>query len=326
MSAPVRIGVLGAGAVAQYALFKPVSRVGGLDIVAVAARDQARAEKYAAEHGIPEGTTYQRLLDDPRIEAVYIALPNSLHCEWTLKALEAGKAVLCEKPLGANAGEAQIMADAGGLLMEALHWRYHPQSDRMKRIIADGQLGALRQIDFSFIVPGKYFQPDDIRFRLDLAGGATMDLGYYGVSFLRQVAGEPEAVIEARPQEIAPGVDGGMKAMLRFPGGCTARMDLTLVGETDDFVISADIVGEKGRMHIVNPVHPQNGRGLELEIDGARTILKPEPMPTYDWQALAFADNIRNGTPVRATGAEGVANMRVIDDIYRAAGMNPRAT
>jgi predicted dehydrogenase len=326
VAAPIRIGIMGAGAVAQYALIKPAERNPGvLDIAAVGARDTARAAEYAARHGIRGATTYQGLLDDPEIEAVYIATPNALHCEWTLKALAAGKAVLCEKPIGSNAAEAERMAAAGGLLVEALHWRYHPQTARMRALLDAGALGALRSIDFTFLVPGRYFEPDDIRFQRDLSGGAAMDVGYYAVSFLRVAAGaEPEAVLNARAVEVAPGVDGAMTAELRFPGGCVGRLDVSLVAERDDFAIAAEIVGERGRLRIVNPVHPQNGGGLELETDGRTSVTPPEAMPTYDWQARAFAVNVRDGAPVLATAADAAANMRVIDDLYRAAGMRPR--
>ncbi|MEN3976852.1 Gfo/Idh/MocA family oxidoreductase [Emcibacter sp. SYSU 3D8] len=329
MTAPVRLGVLGAGAIAKYGLFAPVSRVGGIEIVAVGARDAARAGEYAAENGIPRGDTYQALLDDPDIEAIYVALPNSLHCEWTVKALEAGKAVLCEKPLASNEAEARIMAEAaartGGLLVEAVHWLYHPQSPRTKEIVDAGTLGALREIEFTFLVPGKYFTADDIRFSTVLSGGATMDLGYYAISFLRFVGGEP-AIAKAVATEFKPGIDGTMKAEMRFPGGCIGRMDLSLNYDADDFIIRAVITGERGRMILENPVHPSRGGGIELEIDGVRTVEAPHSRATYDWQALAFAANVREGTPVLTTAEEGIANMRVIDDVYRAAGMKPRGT
>lgn len=329
MAAPVRLGVLGAGAIAKYGLFAPVSRVGGIDIVAVGARDAARAAEYARENGIPRGATYQALLDDPDIEAVYVALPNSLHCEWTVKALEAGKAVLCEKPCASNEGEARIMAEAakrtGGILVEAVHWLYHPQTPRMKQILDAGALGALREIKFNFLVPGKYFTPDDIRFSTVLAGGATMDLGYYAVSFLRYVGGEPE-ITSATATEFRPGIDGAMVAEMRFPGGCVGHMDLSLNYGADDFVISAEIVGERGRMILENPVHPSRGGGVELEIDGVRTVEAPHKRATYDWQALGFAANVRDGAPILTPAEEGIANMRVIDDVYRAAGMKPRGT
>ena len=279
MSDPVRIGILGAGAVAKYALIAPARRDNGIVVASVAARDADRAAAYAAANGIPRASTYDEMLADPEIEAVYVAMPNSLHCDWTLKALDSGKAVLCEKPL----------------------------------------------IDFTFLVPGKYFQPDDIRFRRDLSGGAVMDLGYYAISFLRFVAGaEPESILRADAVQIAPDVDGAMKAEMRFPGGCVARMNLSLVDEADDFTIAAEITGERGRMSIVNPVHPQNGRGLDVIVDGATRNHPPEKPATYDWQARAFARNVREGTPVLTTAREGAAIMQVIDDVYRAAGMNPR--
>jgi predicted dehydrogenase len=329
MAAPVRLGVLGAGAIAKYGLFAPVSRVGGIEVVAVGARDAARADEYAKENGIPRGDTYQGILDDPSIEAVYNALPNSLHCEWTVKALEAGKAVLCEKPFASNETEARIMADAakrtGGILVEAVHWLYHPQSPRMKALIEAGAVGALREINFRFLVPGKYFTADDIRFSPALSGGATMDLGYYAISFLRYVGGEPE-IISAAASEARPGIDGAMNAEMRFTGGAIGRMDLSLNYDAEDFVIAAEIIGERGRMILENPVHPSRGNGIEMDVGGVRTVEAPHSRATYDWQALAFAAVVRDGAPILTTADEGIANMRVIDQIYRAAGMKPRGT
>jgi predicted dehydrogenase len=322
---PVRIGILGAGTVATYALMKPVERnPGHLEIVSVAARDADRAAAYAAKYGIPGSSTYEAMLDDPDIDAVYIATPNALHCEWSLKAIDAGKAVLCEKPLGSNADEAERMAEAGGLLVEALHTRYHPQTARMRSMLEEGVLGNVREISCTFLVPRRYFQPDDIRFQAELSGGATMDVGYYATSFMR-IAGlaEPE-VVRAAAVEVAPGVDGAMKAELRFPNGAVGRMNLSLIDDADDFTIAGEIIGERGRIGIVNPVHPQHGRGLELDIAGETKVIPPEAMPTYDWQTIDFAANVREGTPVLATAEDAVRNMRVIDDIYRAAGMRPR--
>ncbi|MDA0339630.1 MAG: Gfo/Idh/MocA family oxidoreductase [Proteobacteria bacterium] len=327
MQNPVSIGVLGCGAVADYALFAPVNEDGALVVAAVAARDVSRAEDYAKKYDVPRALTYDALIADPDIESIYIAVPNSLHLEWAIKALEAGKAVLCEKPLASNADEAQQIADAvvrtGGILVDAVHPRFHPLADRMRDIVANGDLGEITGAEFEFIVPGQYFAEDDIRFQYGLAGGATMDVGYYGLSFLLHTLGADPDVVSAAPTIIAPDIDGAMKVELKFPGGCKAIMDLSLVAERDDMVIEGVITGTRGRM-TSNPVHPYTTGEFTLEIDGQATTQPTDTHTTYVWQARAFAENVRNLTPVLTTAENSVRIMRVIDDIYRAAGMKPR--
>ena len=189
---PLRIGTLGAARITPMALLRPARQVPEATVVAVAARDAQRAGKFATKHRIANvHTSYEAMIADPNLEAIYNPLPNSHHCLWTIKALEAGKHVLCEKPLAANAADAQRMADAaassGRVLMEAFHWRYHPLAARMREIVDSGELGKIRHIETHFCIP--LWIPGDIRFRLDLAGGATMDTGCYAISILRFLAG-----------------------------------------------------------------------------------------------------------------------------------------
>lgn len=277
--------------------------------------------------------SYQALIDDPEVEAVYVATPNAMHREWALAALEAGKPVLCEKPLAANAAEARVMADAaaasGGILVDAIHSRYHPLSDRVRDIVRTGMLGDIIEARFTFLVPRKMLEPDNIRFRYDLAGGCTMDVGYYAVSFLRHTLGaDPDAVRRAEPTVVAPDIDGAMTAELAYPtpypGGCTAHLDLSLVSSEEEMVITAEITGTKGRMIVDNPVHPSMGKGITLELDGKTTREPAEPTRTFVLQARAFAANVRDGTSVLTPASESVAIMQTVDEIYRAAGLPVR--
>src|SRR5215470_13213106 len=181
-AAPLRIGILGAARIAPMALIRPARQVPEVSVTAVAARDVDRARAFAKKHGLARvHSSYAELLSDPEIDAIYNPLPNGLHCEWTIKALEAGKHVLCEKPLASNADEAERMVAAstatGRVLVEAFHWRYHPLAGRMKEVVESGQLGAVRHIETDFNIPLVF--PNDIRYRYDLAGGATMDVGCY---------------------------------------------------------------------------------------------------------------------------------------------------
>jgi predicted dehydrogenase len=191
-TAPLRIGTLGAARITPAALVKPARTVPEVEIVAVAARDHARAEKFARKHGITTiHDSYEALLADPSVQAVYNPLPNGLHGRWTIAALEAGKHVLCEKPFTANADEAEAVAAVAAehpdlVVMEAFHYRFHPLVPALLDIIAGGELGTVRRIETRMCIPLPV--RSDIRYQLDLAGGALMDVGCYAIHQLRTLA------------------------------------------------------------------------------------------------------------------------------------------
>jgi predicted dehydrogenase len=308
------------------ALVRPARDVAGVSITAVAARDRSRAERFAAKHAIPrvhEG--YEPLLADPEIDAVYNPLPNGLHCEWTVRALEAGKHVLCEKPIAANAAEAARMSEAadraGRVLGEAFHWRYHALAARMREIIDAGELGRLRHVEVVFCIP--FLIPGDIRYRLDLAGGATMDVGAYTTSIVRFLAGGEPEVVRAQARLSSPGVDRWMSAELAFPGGVTGRVVHALCSAR---LIDARAIvhGERGTLRVINPVAPQYFHRLRVRTDGGSRTERVRGEPSYTAQLRAFAGAVRGEAPMPTDGAHGVANMRLIDEIYRKAGLAPR--
>jgi len=179
-SGPLRLGILGAARIAPWALIEPARRNLEAAVVGVAARDPVRAAAFAARYGIERVYVgYEEMLRDPAIEAIYNPLPNSHHAYWTIRALEAGKHVLCEKPLAASLVEAEAMAEAaqrtGRTLMEAFHYRYHPLFARMRAILASGEIGRVERMEARFCIP--LLRRNDIRWRADLAGGALMDTG-----------------------------------------------------------------------------------------------------------------------------------------------------
>src|SRR6267143_6382985 len=195
-----------------------------VELVAVASRDKARADEYAKTWEIPRAYgSYDALLANPEVEAVYISLPNSMHCEWAIKALEAGKHVLCEKPLSRHVSEVEAAFDAadrtGRLLSEAFMYRHNPQTKRAKQLVDDGAIGELRLIRSAFSY--SLYDESNIRLRTDLEGGALMDVGCYPVSGSRLFAGEPErAYGEAW---FGPsGTDWVFGGTLRFPGDALA--------------------------------------------------------------------------------------------------------
>ncbi|HKD75175.1 MAG TPA: Gfo/Idh/MocA family oxidoreductase, partial [Ktedonobacterales bacterium] len=200
--AQIQIGILGAARIVPNALIAPARYVPEVHIAGIAARDPAKAQRFAQKHKIPKVfQSYDALLADPSIDAIYIPLPNGLHGAWTIKALEAGKHVLCEKPFAANADEAQRVADVAAMhpdrvVMEAFHYRYHPLAAKMQAILASGELGTLRRLESWMCFPLPLM--NDIRYQFSLAGGATMDAGCYAIHVLRLLAGAEPEVVAAR--------------------------------------------------------------------------------------------------------------------------------
>ncbi len=310
------------------ALLRPARSVPEAAVVAVAARDPQRAQAFATKHGIARThATYDALLADPEIDAVYNPLPNSLHCEWTIRALQAGKHVLCEKPIAANAAEAERMAEVaaqtGRLLVEAFHWRYHPLAARMKAIIDGGEIGAVRHIEAHFCIP--LLRPGDIRYRLDLAGGATMDVGCYAISIVRFLAGAEPEVVRAAARLSSAGVDRAMQADLRFADGRTGRFTCALLSSVL-LRASARVRGERGELRVVNPIAPQFYHRLTVRSDAGTRRERLRGEATYTCQLRAFVAAVRSGAPVPTGPADAIANMRVIDAVYTKAGLQLRGT
>lgn len=327
-TSPVRIGILGAARIAPFALISPARNVPQVRIVAVAARDGQRAAAFAKKHGIAKAYTgYDALLADPEIDAVYNPLPNSLHASLSIAALQAGKHVLCEKPLTANADEAIAVAaaaeKANRVLMEAFHWRYHPMALRMIEILRSGELGKLQRIETFMCIPLP--MPNDIRYQLKLAGGAGMDVGSYAVSLLRHLSGEEPTVTSAKAWLKSPGVDRRIEAEVQLPSGASGHMTASLWSRTL-LRIEARITAERGSLTALNPVAPQLLHRLTVCVDGARRRESFPKTATYQHQLQAFAAAVQEGRPIPTGPQDAIANMRVIDAMYRAAGLQPRGS
>jgi predicted dehydrogenase len=326
---PLRIATLGAARITPAALVKPAREVDGVEVVAVAARDRTRAERFAAKHGIPRVLdSYDAVLTDPDIDAIYNPLPNGLHGVWTTRALAAGKHVLCEKPFTANAQEASEVAEdalaSGLVVMEAFHYRYHPVAQRMIDIVAGGEIGALRHVESAMCIPLPL--PKDIRYRLDLAGGATMDTGCYAVHMNRSVAGSEPSVVSAQARTARAGVDRWMRAEFHYPGGVTGTMTCALWSSA---LLKASVraFGTKGELRVFNPTGPQFGYRMTLRRDGTKERIRVDGArtATYTYQLRAFLAATRDGVPPLTPPADAVRNMQVIDAIYRASGLGVRA-
>jgi predicted dehydrogenase len=309
------------------ALIWPARGTAGVSVTAVAARDKARAEKFARKHGIGKvHDDYVSLLADPEIDAVYNPLPNSLHAEWTLRALDAGKHVLCEKPFTSNAAEAERVHQAAEqsdrVVMEAFHYRYHPLAQRLRDLVASGELGAPRFIETWMCLPLPI--PGDIRFRLELGGGATMDMGCYAIHLARTIAGEEPNVVSARAKLASEGVARAMQADVRFPSGAEGRINCSLFS-WKFAKIAAVVRLEHGEIRAFNPVLPQFFHGLKWRKRGGSWTKETFPKKaTYAYQLEAFRDAVVHAKPFITTTSEAVKTMKVVDAVYRAAGMSPR--
>jgi predicted dehydrogenase len=327
MSAPLRFGILGAARIAPAALARPAREVAGVELRAVAARDGERARAFAAKHGIPVvHTSYEALLADPEIDAVYNPLPNGLHGVWTLRALRAGKHVLCEKPFTANAEEARAVAavaqETGRFVMEAFHWRYHPLAARMLEIVASGEIGELRHVEGQLCAP--LLNTRDIRYRAELAGGAAMDMGCYALHFVRTLGGAEPRVTAARASLLAPGVDRAMEIELAFPNGATGRAVCSMLSWRL-LAASGSVLGTRGRLRILNPWAPHLFHRLRVETAAGSRRERVAGRATYTHQLEAFVRAVREGVPVPTGADDAIANMTLIDAAYSKAGLEPRA-
>ena len=319
----MQIGVLGAARIAPPALIKPAKANNDVVVAAVAARDVSRAQAFAAKHDIARvHDSYEALIADPDLDAVYNPLPNGLHGRWTRAALAAGKHVLCEKPFTANATEAreivELAAKSDRVVMEAFHYRYHPMALRIEEIIASGELGKLKRVEAALCFPLPKFS--DIRYNYSLAGGATMDAGCYAVHMVRTFGGSTPEVVSAQAKLRDPQVDRAMTAEVQFADGHTGRIRCSM-WSSRLLDISAHVVGDRGELRALNPVLPQMFHRLSVRSSSGKRVERFPRRASYAYQLDAFAAAVLRGEPVKTTPEDAIENMTVIDAIYRAAGL-----
>lgn len=317
----LRFGILGAARIAPKALSVPAQSIESIVVSRIAARHRGRAEEFAAEYGV-EGVCddYDELINSADVDVVYNPLPMSLHAEWTIAALRAGKHVLCEKPLASNAaqaGEMYRVADETGMVLgEAFHHWYHPLFRRVLELVHGGAIGRLERVEAVFAI--EIAQPD-IRWNYDTAGGSLMDLGCYPVHFVRSVTGEEPTVVEAVAEVGPPNIDASMWAELTFPSGATGRIRSSMVQSDDEITLT--INGSGGEIIVENPVSPHNYNNLIIRTEGGETSGPIDAGVTYSHMLRAFADHVTHGMPYPTRGADSINNMDAIDRIYAAAGL-----
>jgi predicted dehydrogenase len=312
---PLRLGLLSTARI-NDAILEGAEPSKDVEIVAVGSRDPARAEAYAREKGIATAHgSYEDLLADPGVDAIYNSLPNSMHVPWTVQALEAGKHVLCEKPFGRRAAEVERAFDAaeaaGLVVMEAFMYRHHPQAKRLRELVVGGAIGAVRTIrsNFTFLLADE----SDLRMRPELDGGSLMDLGCYCVSASRLIAGEPDSV-EGTQVRASTGVDLRFSGKLRFAGGIEARFECGFDAPRASLL---EIEGTNGAVRVRD--FPGCSETIELRRNCKTARVEVENADRYRLQLENFAATIRGDENPLLGRADAVGQARVIEALYRSA-------
>ena len=330
----LNIGILGAARIVPNALTKPANLLDNVQVRSIAARDYSKAKSFAEEHGIPVVmNTYSEVIADPQIDAIYIPLPNSLHAEWSIKAMQAGKHVLCEKPIANNKEDAQRILDVsretGKFCVEAFHYVYHPLMHRIQAILDSGVLGEITHFESEFSSPT--IKDNNIRFDYDLGGGAIMDMGCYPINILRRLSGQEPSVDNAEAILLAgnPQIDQSMRADFNFPSGASGTVRCAMRGNMDK-KISLKVVGALGELEVDNPFLPHLYHQITvntIEESWTEKLDGDDIQSTYYYQLRDFAEAILNNDLKTPTGLEdGIKNMEIIDQVYTKAGLKQRGT
>ncbi|MGI3781524.1 MAG: Gfo/Idh/MocA family protein [Janthinobacterium lividum] len=319
----IRIGILGAAGIAPQAVITPARRRDDLSVHAVASRRPGSAAAYAATHHIPVSyDSYEALLGSSEVDLVYVALPPSEHVRWSVAALEAGKHVLCEKPVAMNAAQAAQLAgtaQSSGLhVIEAFHDHYHPLTSHLREIRRGGLLGAITSISTSFTADNPYF-PGSIRHVPALGGGALMDLGCYPVHWIRDFL-ETEPLVTSADYVPGPeGADETIDAQL-VAGEVNISLHASMASGVP-FAAPFHVQGSRGSVHVDNLVLPHRGHNVTTVTDDISRSYTLAGAETYDYQLDAVVDALTHGKPADTEGLDYVPNMAVMDAIYTAAGV-----
>jgi predicted dehydrogenase len=281
-------------------------------LVAVASRDKARADEYAKKWEIPTTYgSYEALLADPNIDVIYNPLPNGMHAEWTIKAAQAGKHVLCEKPIGVTPAEVDAMADAakkaGVYVTEGFMYRHHPQTLKVKQLVESGAIGKLRLVRGSFTF--NIAREDDIRLNKELTGGSIWDVGCYPISYARYIIGAEPVEVFGRQVTSKSGVDETFVGQMRFPGDVYAQFDS---GFRAPFRTHIEIVGSEGIITVPRPFKPNDQDQVLLSKGDTVETVTSDSEVLYLGEVEDIADAILNGKPPRISLADSRANVATI--------------
>ncbi|MGN6446435.1 Gfo/Idh/MocA family protein [Amnibacterium sp.] len=326
----LRIGILGAAGIAERAMVEPARAQRGVRVQVIGSRDPARARTLADRLDVPDAGDYDTVLHHPDVDLVYIAIPPTFHAEWAVRALEAGKHVLCEKPLSANGTTAALIAETadatGRRAFVGFHYRLHSFTQHLLTHLASGALGSVERVDIDFSIPHFVVKPGNIRLDGDLGGGAFMDVGCYAIDLLRAAWGEP-AVVSATAivSDDDPRIDLQTDVDLALPGGVPARVRASFIGD-DTGSMTLRVTGSEAELDATSVIVPQWGAALRI-ISPAGLLLEERAAPgenSYARQLAHIAEALRDDAPSILDAARGVGTMRIVDDVYRAAGLQPR--
>ncbi len=313
----VRWGVLSVANIGVRAVIPAIQHARRSQLVAIASRTADRAQEAAQRLGIPKAHgSYDALLADPDVDAIYIPLPNSMHREWTIRCAQAGTHVLCEKPLGLNAAECEEMIAAcrqhNVTLMEAFMYRFHPRTERVARLAAEGAIGDVRMVRASFTFAVR--SPDNIRLIPQLGGGALYDVGCYGVNVSRMLLGEPRDAL-ARADFGTSGVDEVTAAVLRFDGDRLAVIDCGLrVSRRQEY----EVIGTHGHLTVPLGFLPGTGdTAIHVTKDTGPSVITVPGTDEYQLMVEHFEDALLDGAPLRLPPDDATKNVRVIDALYQ---------
>ncbi len=317
----VRWGVLSTANIGRAAVNPAIQASTNGELVAVASRDGERAKAFAEQWGIPRHLgSYEALIEDEGVDALYIPLPNSLHCEWTIRALERGKHVLCEKPLGLTQAECEEMsavAEASGVhLMEAFMYRFHPQTAKALEIVGSGALGDVETIRSTFTF--RLTRPDNIRWSADLGGGALMDVGCYCVNVSRTIAGAEPVEAQAFADWADTGVDRRLVGTLLFEGGTIAQFDCSLSLERREWY---ELAGSDGSLLVPAAFLPGMADTVLYERHGRTDPIDHVVAGDDEYRLMVehFGDVVLGRGSLRYPAMEAARNMRAIEALYASA-------
>ena len=318
-AAPLRLGMLSTANIGGK-IVKAVKDYPRAEIVAVGSRSAASAAAYCEKFELGDGVTrhdsYEALLADPEVDAVYNPLPNAMHAAWTIKAAEAGKHILCEKPLASDVAECRQMiaaADqAGVVFMEAFMYRHHAATRKIREVIEAGEIGELRVIRAGFCFSNN--DPTNIRFSQELAGGATMDVGCYCINFARFLTGEEPATAYAIADFGESGVDETLIGTLTFPSGAVSQFDCSLKSAGRAF---GDVLGSKGTIAVTRQWFPDAKRAV-IQLNGQEIEVLDGGDP-YQNEIDVFVKAIQDGEPLPIPPLDGARNMAVVDALLASA-------
>ncbi|HUH08054.1 MAG TPA: Gfo/Idh/MocA family oxidoreductase [Egibacteraceae bacterium] len=312
----LRWGILGPGMIAGRAL-APAMRAAGHDLAVVGSRSLSRAQAFAANQGVRRARgSYEEVLEASDVDAVYIALPNDAHEQWTIAALEAGKHVLCEKPLGIDSASTarmlSVAARTGGILLEAIMSRFHPRTQALLELVGEGGIGAVRSVHAAFTFD--MADSGNYRARPEHGGGALLDVGIYGVSITRWAVGEEPDRVWAIERRWASGVDGTTTALLGFPGGAVATVHASFEQARHELV---EIIGTSATLSVPRPFTSFGDRDAVLLRDGESIgSWRADP---YEQMVNDFAAAISDGAPLPLAPGDALGSAVVMEQVKAAA-------